>query len=214
LTILFLFMPGIRIGLRNMSDPKKVDFARGLIRQMSGNPSFSAATSALSSLTIAIGELEHAYREARTARQVAKAKTQMRKAASSTLDGMVKQLARIVELSAGNDPGKLKASGFDVRSGRTSVGRLEAPEKLTAEISGTAGEVRLRWKNVRGASTYLVQRTGEPEHAASWAQAAASTRSRIILTDQPRGARLWFRVCAVGAAGMGPWTSAVERFIP
>jgi hypothetical protein len=214
LTILFLFMPGIRIGLRNMSDPKKVEFARGLIRQMSGNPGFSAATSALSNLTVAIGELEHAYNEARAARHVAKAKTQMRKAASSTLDGMVKQLARIVEISVGNDPGKLQASGFDVRSGRTSVGRLEAPENLKVEITGTAGEVRLRWKNVRGASTYLVQRAANPEEAASWTQAAASTRSKMILTEQPRGARLWFRVCAVGAAGMGPWSSAVERFIP
>jgi len=207
-------MAGIRIGLRNMSDPKKVEFARGLIRQMSGNSSFSSATSALSNLTMAIGELEQAYHEARAARQVAKAKTQMRKAASSALDGMVKQLARIVELSVGSDLGKLKASGFDVRSGRTSVGRLEAPEHLKVEITGTAGEVRLRWKNVRGASTYLVQRSTNPEEASSWAQAAASTRSKAILTDQPRGARLWFRICAVGAAGMGPWSSAVERFIP
>jgi hypothetical protein len=214
LAILSLFMAGIRIGLRNMSDAKKVEFARGLIRQMSGNPSFSAATSALSNLTVAIGELEHAYNEARAARQVAKAKTQMRRAASSALDGMVKQLARIVEISAGSDPGKLQASGFDVRSGRTSVGRLEAPENLNVEITGTAGEVRLRWKNVRGASTYLVHRTANPEDAPSWTQVAASTRAKITLTEQPRGARLWFRICAVGAAGMGAWSSAVERFVP
>lgn len=197
-----------------MSDAKKVEFARGLIRQMSGNPSFSAATSALSNLTVAVGELEHAYHEARAARQVAKAKTQMRKAASSALDGMVKQLARIVEISVAGDPGKLEASGFEVRSGRTVVGRLTAPEKLRVEVTGEPGEVRLRWQSVRGASTYLVQRAADPDNAASWAQIAASTRSKTILTDQPRGARLWFRVCAVGAAGMGQWGSAVERFIP
>lgn len=207
-------MSGIRIGLRNMSDVKKVEFARGLIRQMSSNPGFSAAASALSNLTIAIGELENAYREARTARQIAKAKTQMRKAASSTLDGMVKQLARIVEIAAGGDPGKLKASGFDVRAGRAPVGQLSRPEKLSVEINGTPGEVRLRWKNVRGASTYLVQRAANPDESDAWVQAAASTRAKIILTEQPRGARVWFRVCAVGAAGTGPWSSATETFVP
>src|SRR5437868_9074546 len=139
-------MAGIRIGLRNMSDLKKVEFARGLVRQLDGNPNFSAATPALSNLTIAIGELESAYSEARTARQIAKLKTQTRKAASSTLDGLVKQLARIVEIAAGGDSAKLKASGFEVRSGRTSIGQLGRPEKLQVEISGTPGEVRLRWK--------------------------------------------------------------------
>ena len=133
---------------------------------------------------------------------------------SVPLDGLVKQLARIVEIAAGGDSAKLKASGFEVRSGRTSIGQLGRPEKLQVEISGTPGEVRLRWKNVRGASTYLVQRASSPDDPGAWLQVAASTRARTILTEQPRGARLWFRVCAVGAAGMGPWSSAVERFVP
>jgi len=70
-----------------MSDVKKVEFARGLIRQMSGNSNFATANPALACLTAAISELETAYNEAQLARRIARTKTQMRKAASVALVG-------------------------------------------------------------------------------------------------------------------------------
>ena len=207
-------MAGIRIGLRNMSDLRKVEFARGLVRQMSGSPHFSSAGSALASLTAAIGDLESAYNEARMARHLARTKTQLRKAASAALDSTVKHVARFVEIAAAGDPKKLTASGFEVRAPKAPVGQLIAPERLSVNVGGTDGEVRLRWKNVRGASTYLIHRSTQPEEAGAWTQVAVSTRAKIFLTGQSRGTRFWFRVCAVGAAGMGPWCSPVEQFVP
>jgi len=207
-------MAGLRIGLRNMSDVKKVEFARGVIRQMSGNPNFPTANSALATLMTAISELESAYNEARLARHAARLKTQMRKAASAALDSTVKQVARFVEISAAGDPRKLTSSGFEVRTAKAPVGQLDEPENVGVTINGTLGEVRLRWKHVRGASTYLIQRSSDPDEAAGWMQVAVSTRAKTILTGQTRGTRFWFRVCAVGAAGMGPWSKPVERFVP
>jgi hypothetical protein len=209
-----LVMPGLKIGLRNMSDVKKVEFARGLIRQMSGNPHFPSARTALATLTTAVTDLERAYQDAKVARHVARTKTQVRKAASSALDSMVKQVARFVEIAAAGDPGKLTASGFEVRASRAPVGQLTPPENLTLAVSEIPGEVRLRWKHVRGASTYLIQRSSEPDNSTAWVQVAVSTRAKATLTGQTRGTRFWFRVCAVGAAGQGPWSSAVERFVP
>ena len=210
----FSLMAGIRIGLRNMSDVQKVEFARGLIRQMSGNPNFPAVDATLASLTAATRELETAYQEARVARQVAKTKTQVRKAASAALDTTVKQVARFVEIAAAGDPAKLTTSGFEVRSAKEPVGELTRPENLTVSVGETPGEVRLRWKHVRGASTYLIQRATDPDEAGSWMQIAVSTRARAILAGLTRGTRYWFRVCAVGAAGLGPWSNLVERFVP
>jgi hypothetical protein len=207
-------MAGIRIGLRNMSDVKKVEFARGLIRQMSGNSNFATANPALACLTAAISELETAYNEAQLARRLARTKTQMRKAASVALDAMVKQVARFVEIAAAGDSKKLTTSGFEVRGAKAPIGQLTRPENLTVDADGTPGDLRLRWKHVRGASTYLIQRSSDPHTTESWMQVAVSTRARLILAGQTRGTRFWFRVCAVGAAGMGPWTIPVERFVP
>ena len=207
-------MAGIRIGLRSMSDLKKIEFARGLVRKLSDNPHFPSVTTVLAKMTAAISELEMAHNEARLARQNAKEKTRMSRSASIALDGVLKQIARFVEIAAAGDPKKLKTSGFDARAGKAPIGKLAAPQNVLVEIPGAVGEAHIRWKHVRGASTYLIQSSAKPEDASSWTQAAVSTRARAILTGLARGTRLWFRVCAVGAAGIGPWSSATERFVP
>ena len=72
-----------------------------------------------------------------------------------------------------------------------------------------AGEVVLRWKRVRRASSYVIDQTTDVRTPASWTRTGMSTKAKAYVDGLTSGTRYWFRVAAVSAAGQGAWSEAV-----
>ena len=89
-----------------------------------------------------------------------------------------------------------------------------APPSLTATFGDHDGEIDLTWDTVRGARSYVVERSPDPPTESSWTHAAVSTRSRTTIEDLTSGTRYWFRVAAVTATGQSAWSNPAMKIAP
>ena len=197
-----------------MSVPDKIQFARQVVIDMTGNANFTTPAPTLASVGTSATALETAYNAALTARQVAKSKTQAQDAADAALDLIVSQLANYVENTSGGDPTKITSSGFSVRNPSTPIGDLPAPQDLTALGSDSAGTMDLKWSVVRGAKSYVVERAADGTGPLDYTQVDTPTKTRARVNTMTSGQRYWFRVAAVGAAGPSPWSNPVSKIAP
>jgi hypothetical protein len=84
----------------------------------------------------------------------------------------------------------------------TTTTQLQPPgqvENLQAGPGGGSGEVSLQWNGVPGATSYRIYRTDTEGTSGSLISEVNTTS----YTDTP-GAKRWYRVAAVNAAGEGP----------
>ena len=133
--------------------------------------------------------------------------------ADEALNLALTQLANYVQNASGGDPAKIQSAGFPVRDTPSPIGPLPAPSELEAQPSQSEGHVNLWWRGVRGASSYVVERAQDGP-LLNWVQALTTTKSRALVNSMASGARYWFRVAAVGAAGQSAWTDAISKIVP
>jgi len=210
-------MSKIKFNLRHLSIPEKIARSQQIVAALTGNPNFTAPHPPLAQVTAAINELEAASNAVQAARQDAKAKTAAQNAKEEAFDRIVTQLVAHVESVAGDDPQLILSAGLDVRSAATATPASEthsAPPALTATFGDHDGEIDLAWDTVRGARSYVVERSADPPTETSWTHAAVSTRSQTTIEDLTSGTRYWFRVAAITATGQSAWSNPAMKIVP
>ena len=210
-------MSKIKFNLRHLSIPEKIARSQQIVAALTGNPNFTAPHPPLAQVTAAINELETASNAAQAARQNAKAKTAAQKASEEALDRIVMQLVAHVESVAGDDQQLILSAGLDVRAAATASTASEAhsaPPTLTATFGDHDGEIDLAWDTVRGARSYVIERSPDPPTESSWIHAAVSTRSQTTIEDLTSGTRYWFRVAAITATGQSAWSNPAMKIAP
>jgi hypothetical protein len=125
------------------------------------------------------------------------------------LDALIVQLASYIENIAKGDLSILQMSGFAISTGRSAVGPLSAPENLQGFMADIEGQVKLKWNRVRGAKTYIVECATSPE--GPWTQIDVTTRATCKATGLTSGTKYWFRLRAVGAAGLSGWSDPAQK---
>ncbi|MCA9219681.1 MAG: fibronectin type III domain-containing protein [Planctomycetales bacterium] len=205
-------MAKVKLDLRNKSIPEKVQKMRQFVAAMTGNASYPTPSPDLAAVSSAADNLEAAYNEAQAVRLLAKEKTVAQDAREREADGVLTQLAAYVEATSGGDTATIQSAGMDVRDEAAPVGDLPAPGDLTATAGDMDGEIDLDWDSVRRASSYLVQQSPDPP--GSWQQVAVVTKSKHTVTGLESGAKYWFRVAAIGAAGQSPWSQPANKVAP
>jgi len=207
-------MSQVAVGTSSLPVPDKIQYARQIVLDMTGNANFTTPAPTLASITTAATALETAYNAAQTARQLAKSATSTQDAKSAALDLLLSQEANYVENTSGGDQAKIESAGFSVKAPPTPIGPLTAPAALVVSPSQSAGTANLKWKGVRGSNSYTIQRATDPNVDASWIQADVATKSKATVNTMTSGTKYWFRVAAVGAAGLGPWSDPVPTIAP
>ncbi len=204
----------IKLGLNRLSVPDKIQFGRQIVKALTANPNFPEPPSpALAEVTADSDALQTAYNDAKAARAAAKAKTTEQDDKAAELDWTLTQLAAWVEKESDGDKAKIESAGFSVRSVPTPIGELPPPEDVQVLPSDHAGTADVRWKSVRGARAYVIERTPEgPEP--HWTVIGNSTKKQATLNSMVSGTKYWFRVAAIGAAGQSAWSDPVPLFAP
>ena len=206
-------MATIKTGLDRLSVPDKIQFARQVVIDMTGNANFTTPAPTLASISTAATALETAYNAAQTARQVSKSKTSDQDTKDAALDLIVAQLANYVENTSNGDKTKIESAGFSVRNPSTPPVPMTPPTDVVALPSDSAGSADLSWGIVRGAYAYNIERASDAP-SLQWAGVASVTKSKASVNTMVSGQKYWFRVSAVGPAGQGPASAPVPLFAP
>lgn len=212
-------MSKIKFNLKHLSIPEKIARAQQIVAALTDNPNFTDPHPPLAQVTAAINELETAANAAKAARKEAKEHTAAQNSKEEALDKMLTQLVAHVESIAGDDQQLILSAGLDPRTTASShsashPSESSPPPNLTATFGDHDGEIDLAWDTVRGARSYIVERSPDPPTETSWTHAAVATRSRITIEHLTSGTRYWFRVAAVTATGNSPWSNPAMKIAP
>ena len=129
------------------------------------------------------------------------------------LNAAFTQIANYVQNVSGGNVATIAIAGLPVRNPPSPVGRLPMPVGLTAVPGARPGELVLRWKAVRRASSYVIEQTTDLRTPATWTRTGMSTKAKAFVDGLTSGTRYWFRVAALSAAGQGEWSDAVTAVV-
>jgi hypothetical protein len=204
----------IKTNISKISVENKVAMGRRVFIAMTENPAFTSLQPLITDLGSETDTLEESAQAAQAARQTCAEMFALQDNATAAWDGKVGLLAAAVEqVSLGSTP-VILSSGFEVRNPPSPIGPLPAPLNLEAVTNGHQGQVKFRWKHVRGADSYEVQSSSEPTNPVSWLNRAFVSSARTTLEGLPSVTRQWFRVRAIGTAGPSGWGEPAVKTVP
>ena len=126
------------------------------------------------------------------------------------LEVNIVSLANALEGEVKGNPTAIKNAAFSLVAEKQAVGQVAAPPNLTVKAGALEGTLKLRWKRVRGARTYIVQMATDAN--GPWKQVGVSIKASFVAEGLTSGTKYWFRVQALGASGPSGW-SGVEGFM-
>jgi hypothetical protein len=202
-----------KVGTDDLPVPAKALYLRRLAVGVTGNPNIPDPLPAPAVLIAAADLLDERYNDAHAARLVSKTRTQALDDQSAAADLLVAQLASSVDAISAGNAAIIESAGFSTRATPTPVGQLPPPTDLRVAPSLYAGSADLRWKAVRGAVAYLIERAedGLPLH---YQFLGNSTKSRGTFNTMVSGKKYWFRVAAIGPEGQSAWSEPAFLYAP
>lgn len=198
----------IRAGVKDLPSGQLVAKGRHVYACMSGNEHFPAPTPTLDTLLGACNALEEAAAEAVGRASAAVALRWVRHA---ELERILVKLSKYVLATAQGDVTKQVTSGFELRRPPLPITELQAPGFLTVRRpSSPDHDMLLHWGAVHGARIYQVYMTTEaPEHEQHWHLVHSGTSRRAHIRGLRKHLTHHFRVCAMGTAGIGPFSAVI-----
>lgn len=127
----------------------------------------------------------------------------------ATLDNLTTQLASYVENQAAGDGAIMELAGFKLANPPVPIGQLPPPQDLRAQTASVDGDIKLRWKAVRGTKSYFVECATNP--SGPWNQIDVTSRASATATGLVAGTKYWFRVRAFGTAGFSGWSNPAQK---
>lgn len=91
---------------------------------------------------------------------------------------------------------------------------ISPPVSLNATSGDTEGEIDLNWEPVKGANTYLIQKSTDSGRPVKWTNEDIVAKSSYTVTKLRCRHQYWFRVAAIGRKGQGSWSEPVWKKAP
>ena len=208
-------MSNFKLELSRKSIDEKITLGQNHITSMTGNTLYPAATRTPTDAQFqtAQDDLVSAHQAVQAAETAWKAAIQARDVKEAAGDASLTARAANCEAVTPGDRAALATTGLPLRTPPSSVGLVDAPRDLRAEMGKNTGTIDLRWQRVRGATSYIVECM---EHAPgnTWAPYKTITRASLLVTGLVSGKTYAFRVRALGTMGEGPWSDEAVRMAP
>ena len=200
----------IALGLSELSPAEKVSFTEDRITSLNSNagtfpqpnPSVPVLTQAKNNLDTrlkAIAQMESSLEAERAAAVTAEAE----------LDANLEQTASYVENVAKGEASIILLAGFPLAQEPAPIGQLAPPQNLLGVATDLEGTTKLKWNGVHGAKSYIVECATSPD--GPWTQVTVTTRISCNAANLTPGTKYWFRVRAVGAAGLSGWSDPAAK---
>jgi hypothetical protein len=138
-----------------------------------------------------------------------------RDAAVATLCGLLSQLGAYVENTSGGDAVKIQSAGMGVRAASAPVGPVAQVLDLVLSAGDFDGTLDLMCAPVRGAKSYEIQTSPDPQTNTSWTPKMTASKSSATIEGLTSGAKVWVRMRAIGAENKpGPWSDPAVKVVP
>ncbi len=180
-------------GFSEYSDDALVTKVRLIISQLTGNASFPSPKPTL----VEVGAQTDAL-EAAMIIVDPQARKEAIKAARTTLEQMLDDLADYLEAAVNMDPVPLATTGFDLRKEtEQTMDAPPIPQNLRLKLTGVSGETAVMFAASARAKGYTVQTATSADGPFTDYDTFSSSRN-IVLKGFPRKQDLWVRVRANG----------------
>ena len=206
-------MAKVKLQLNRKTDSELYEFAQQHITAMAGNVAFTTPDPLAPAFLTLVTNYNSALQTAIAAQQTAKEKTNLKDVARAALEAGLRTRASYVDTKSGGLEAVVLSSGLPVRSAAAPVGTLPAPMDFLAKMGSLEGQIKLKWKRVRGAVSYIVQ-VSPYAMPRTWTALPVSPTVSTIATGLTSGQTYAFRVAAVGFAGQGPWSDESVKMAP
>ena len=197
-------MARLKYGLSGLSPSELLLKSSHIVDKMTGNLYYPTPDPTLVVVEAAQDELVQATQAALDG---GKDRTATRDMKAVTLSDLLHDLGDYVQATAKGDAAKIISSGFEIVQPGGPIGAMEQVKNLAAATSGIMGAIDLSWDAVRGASDYIIEMSStDPNDQAQWQLVGYAHKSSFSAEGLDSVKVYWFRVCALGTAGKGPYS--------
>lgn len=207
-------MARVKLGLRGKSVEEKITQANNIRTSLTGNAAFPSPNPTLTAYGTSITNLTTKNAAVKTLEAQLRTAITERDVAEAALDGQTTLLGAYVDNTSGGDAVKIQSAGMNVRSDKSPSVALEQVGNLSASAGDDEGQIDLQWDPVKGAKSYEIQTSPDPITATSWRSLTPSSKSRSSHSGLTSGAKMWFRVRAIGKGDPGAWSDPAVKTVP
>lgn len=195
----------VKLGLDGLTPMEVVERGRAHVTAMTGNAAYTTPTPPLATITTACDALETA--EIAVTTNGGKQDYIIRNQRLEELKELIRELAGYVQAASQGDEEKIASAAFATRKLPEPSGVLPAPGNLRVRITTLPGELSLRWDGVKDRRIYEVEmNSSDPLVEENWKLLLMLSKNFHIATGLTSHQNYSFRVRAVGADGIGPWS--------
>jgi hypothetical protein len=217
----------IKLELKKMTDIEAVEESKLVGGKLTGNSNFTSPTvpgatlvsngTALETLLLQRDALDLQVQQVTI--QIRSARDKLETDLNLDAAHVEQQINLVTGAATVVDPlvaaAKARSAGMEVVDAATPVGPMPKVEGLKATQGDADCEVDLQWNPVkRGLKNYHVEMTTDPNGLTGWHHVGSPTKSSMTVKGLTSGQRYFFRVCANGAAGMGPPSGSATKVAP
>lgn len=199
----------VKLGLVGLTATAMVERGRNHVEACTANPNVTLPTDFLTDMAKAVNALEAA--NLRVLKNGGREDHLVRNERVREVEEWIRQLAGYVDAQCGDDAEKIASCAFQVRKRPSPVGLVDAPKNVRALRGKLPGTADLRWDRVKGRLLYnLYICESDPTVEANWKLLLQTSKNFHTATDLTPDAVYYFRAQAIGTAGAGPLSEAVN----
>lgn len=185
-----------------------INFGNTVAAGMNGNPAFPAPPFPIADLIAAIGELSTAYDNLKFSR------SRIYGAQVSTIVPVVKSLlvtlAFYVSAVASGDENIILSAGMMTNKTPASNPVPAQAADISASFTGIPGAIKVEWRRPAFARMFRVYMTENPDSGDEWQWIDTISVRKLMVENLERGKKFFFKVVAVGTAGISPESQIAE----
>jgi hypothetical protein len=193
----------VKLGHSQVTFVALVDKSRTNLKMLSGNAAFPTPNPTLAAFGAATDRLDKAVQAYDFSRS--RLDKEDRDIAFVELKGMRADLGGYVQTTSAGDQELITSAGFETEKARQPIGLLPAPPDVRAVVRPYPGSLEVRFGGVKGRLGYqLFICSGDPKVESNWQLNTTTGKTRVVVDGLESNAMYFFRVVALGAAGVSP----------